>query len=120
MSFNAIYSYYTKMAQYHTNIGDIPIILVGTQDAISESNPRLIDDTRARKLASDLKRCAYYETCATYGLNVERVFQDGMWSAWIEVFLSFQYMFNYVGIARIDVVNGIALKQGKETGSLSI
>jgi len=77
MSFNAIYSYYTKMAQYHTNISDIPIILVGTQDAISESNPRLIDDTRARKLASDLKRCAYYETCATYGLNVERVFQDG-------------------------------------------
>jgi len=77
MSFNAIYSYYTKMAQYHMNIADIPIILVGTQDAISESNPRLIDDTRARKLASDLKRCAYYETCATYGLNVERVFQDG-------------------------------------------
>ena len=50
---------------------------VCVSDAISESNPRLIDDTRARKLASDLKRCAYYETCATYGLNVERVFQDG-------------------------------------------
>lgn len=46
-------------------------------DAISESNPRVIDDTRARKLANDLKRCSYYETCATYGLNVERVFQDG-------------------------------------------
>lgn len=46
-------------------------------DAISESNPRVIDDTRARKLATDLKRCTYYETCATYGLNVERVFQDG-------------------------------------------
>lgn len=46
-------------------------------DAISERNPRVIDDTRARKLASDLKRCSYYETCATYGLNVERVFQDG-------------------------------------------
>ena len=46
-------------------------------DAISESNPRVIDDTRARKLASDLKRSSYYETCATYGLNVERVFQDG-------------------------------------------
>lgn len=42
----------------------------------------MIDDSRARKLASDLKRCTYYETCATYGLNVERVFQDGklMWS----------------------------------------
>ncbi|KAL3836894.1 hypothetical protein ACJMK2_022301, partial [Sinanodonta woodiana] len=44
--------------------------------AISESNPRVIDDTRARKLANDLKRCSYYETCATYGLYVERVFQD--------------------------------------------
>lgn len=46
-------------------------------DAISESRPRVIDDSRARKLANDLKRCSYYETCATYGLNVERVFQDG-------------------------------------------
>ena len=46
-------------------------------DAINESNPRVIEDSRARKLANDLKRCAYYETCATYGLNVERVFQDG-------------------------------------------
>uniref|UniRef100_A0A8W8NV58 Centaurin-gamma-1A n=1 Tax=Magallana gigas TaxID=29159 RepID=A0A8W8NV58_MAGGI len=45
-------------------------------DSISESNPRVIDDTRARKCATDLKRCSYYETCATYGLNVERVFQD--------------------------------------------
>lgn len=50
-------------------------------DAISESNPRVIDDTRARKLATDLKRCTYYETCATYGLNVERVFQDGEYFA---------------------------------------
>jgi len=74
-SFNAIYNYYAKMAQYR-NIQDVPLILVGTQDACNESNPRIIDDSRARKLANDLKRCAYYETCATYGLNVERVFQD--------------------------------------------
>lgn len=46
-------------------------------DAISATNPRVIDDSRARKLSNDLKRCTYYETCATYGLNVERVFQDG-------------------------------------------
>ena len=52
------------------------MVLVGTQDNISESSPRLIDDARARKLASDLKNCTYHETCATYGLNVERVFQD--------------------------------------------
>jgi len=75
-SFNAIYNYYAKMCQYR-NMQEIPLILVGTQDAISENQPRVIDDSRARKLANDLKRCAYYETCATYGLNVERVFQDG-------------------------------------------
>lgn len=76
-SFNSIYSYYTKLSHYRNSTDkDIPIILVGTQDAITESNPRVIDDARARKLAADLKRCSYYETCATYGLNVERVFQD--------------------------------------------
>ncbi|KAL5010703.1 hypothetical protein ScPMuIL_013008 [Solemya velum] len=75
MSFQAVYSYYAKMAHYRNSV-EIPLILVGTQDAISENNPRVIDDTRARKLANDLKRCSYYETCATYGLNVERVFQD--------------------------------------------
>ena len=46
-------------------------------DAINENNPRVVDEARARKLASDLRRCSYYETCATYGLNIERVFQDG-------------------------------------------
>jgi hypothetical protein len=53
------------------------MVLFLPTDAISENNPRVIDDSRARKLATDLKRCSYYETCATYGLNVERVFQDG-------------------------------------------
>ncbi|CAH1997408.1 unnamed protein product [Acanthoscelides obtectus] len=74
-SFNAIYNYYTKMAHYR-NTAEIPFILVGTQDGISESSPRVIDDTRVHRLCNDLKRCTYYETCATYGLNVERVFQD--------------------------------------------
>ena len=46
-------------------------------DGINEANPRVVDEARARKLASDLRRCSYYETCATYGLNIERVFQDG-------------------------------------------
>jgi Arf-GAP/GTPase/ANK repeat/PH domain-containing protein 1/3 len=65
------------MAQYRTGLRDIPVILVGTQDAISEANPRIIDDARSRLLANELKCCMYYETCATYGLNVERVFHDG-------------------------------------------
>ncbi|CAF5016538.1 unnamed protein product, partial [Rotaria sp. Silwood1] len=74
-SFKTIYQYYTKMNHYR-NISDMPLILVGTQDAISESNPRVIHEDRARKLANELKHCTYYETCATYGLNVERVFHD--------------------------------------------
>ncbi|CAF3961234.1 unnamed protein product [Rotaria sp. Silwood2] len=74
-SFKTIYQYYTKMNHYR-NISDMPLILVGTQDAISESNPRIIHEDRARKLANELKHCTYYETCATYGLNVERVFHD--------------------------------------------
>ncbi|CAF1280850.1 unnamed protein product, partial [Adineta steineri] len=74
-SFKTIYQYYTKMNHYR-NISDMPLILVGTQDAISESNPRVIHEDRARKLANELKRCTYYETCATYGLNVERIFHD--------------------------------------------
>ncbi|XP_078306875.1 arf-GAP with GTPase, ANK repeat and PH domain-containing protein 1 isoform X7 [Panthera onca] len=75
ISFQTVYHYYSRMATYR-NTSEIPLVLVGTQDAISSTNPRVIDDARARKLSSDLKRCTYYETCATYGLNVERVFQD--------------------------------------------
>lgn len=83
------------------NSAEIPIILVGTQgkstnakkklpkssslmniflfhsDAISERSPRVIDDSRARKLANDLKRCAYFESCSTYGYNVEKIFHEG-------------------------------------------
>ena len=95
-SFKTVHQYYSKMNHYR-NLVDVPFVLVGTQgkramkgeqrdlsvfssclaDAISESNPRVIHEDRAKKLANDLQRCPYYETCATYGLNVERVFHDG-------------------------------------------
>ncbi|KAK9524248.1 hypothetical protein VZT92_018102 [Zoarces viviparus] len=75
ISFQTVYHYYSRLNNFR-NAADLPLVLVGTQDAISSSNPRVIDDGRARKLSNDLKRCTYYETCATYGLNVERVFQD--------------------------------------------
>lgn len=30
-------------------------------------------------MAKSIPKCtAYYETCSTYGLNVERVFKDGL------------------------------------------
>uniref|UniRef100_A0A674N8U6 ArfGAP with GTPase domain, ankyrin repeat and PH domain 1 n=1 Tax=Takifugu rubripes TaxID=31033 RepID=A0A674N8U6_TAKRU len=74
-SFQTVYHYFSRLASYR-NPADLPLVLVGTQDAITSANPRVIEDSRARKLSNDLKRCTYYETCATYGLNVERVFQD--------------------------------------------
>ncbi|VEL44445.1 unnamed protein product [Protopolystoma xenopodis] len=75
-SFNVVYEYFSRLSTYRT-LSDIPIFLVGTQDSNCESCPRIVDDIQARRLANELGRCPYYETCATYGLNVERVFQDG-------------------------------------------
>ena len=74
-SFQQAHQYFQKMSHYR-NMNDIPFILVGTQDYITESSPRVIDDQRARSLAHELKRCVYYETCAIYGLHVERVFYE--------------------------------------------
>ncbi|XP_009295860.1 arf-GAP with GTPase, ANK repeat and PH domain-containing protein 3 isoform X1 [Danio rerio] len=75
ISFQTVYNYFLRLSSYR-NAAEVPMVLVGTQDAISAANPRVIDDARARKLSNDLKRSTYYETCSTYGLNVERVFQD--------------------------------------------
>ncbi|XP_074125916.1 arf-GAP with GTPase, ANK repeat and PH domain-containing protein 2 isoform X1 [Sminthopsis crassicaudata] len=58
------------------NRGGLALALVGTQDRISASSPRVVGDARARALCGEMKRCSYYETCATYGLNVDRVFQE--------------------------------------------
>ena len=79
---------YNKWAQYYFFLFLLP-------DAISENQPRVIDDSRARKLAVDLKRCAYYETCATYGLNVERFFQDGKFIFYL-FFIIFEKFFWYL------------------------
>ena len=69
-----IFELHSFLSQIGETLLQVPSLFA---DSISENHPRVIDDVRARKLASDLKKCAYYETCATYGLNVERVFQDG-------------------------------------------
>ncbi|XP_076324543.1 centaurin-gamma-1A-like isoform X2 [Tachypleus tridentatus] len=74
-SFNDIFDYYKKIC-FFRNSRDFPLILVGVQDMISESKPKIISDAQIRKLANDLKCCSYYETSATYGLNVEKVFYD--------------------------------------------
>ncbi|XP_068123514.1 arf-GAP with GTPase, ANK repeat and PH domain-containing protein 2 isoform X3 [Hyperolius riggenbachi] len=74
-SFQDIFQYYALLANYRT-VSDVAVALVGTQDKISSNNPRVIEDVRARGLCYDMKRCMYYETCATYGLNVDRVFSE--------------------------------------------
>ncbi|XP_067385608.1 arf-GAP with GTPase, ANK repeat and PH domain-containing protein 2 isoform X2 [Emydura macquarii macquarii] len=74
-SFQEVSQYYNLLTSYRSS-SEVAVALVGTQDKISSTNPRVIDDPRARALCGDMKRCLYYETCATYGLNVDRVFSE--------------------------------------------
>ncbi|XP_023956672.2 arf-GAP with GTPase, ANK repeat and PH domain-containing protein 2 isoform X2 [Chrysemys picta bellii] len=74
-SFQEVSQYYNLLSSYR-NPSEVAVALVGTQDKISSTNPRVIEDPQARALCSDMKRCLYYETCATYGLNVDRVFSE--------------------------------------------
>ena len=78
-AFCHIFSPLNQTLHFHflTLSNNFPSIHFLVADALTQNSPRLIDDTKAKKLAADLKRCPYFETCAMYGLNVERVFQDG-------------------------------------------
>uniref|UniRef100_A0A1A7YVP5 ArfGAP with GTPase domain, ankyrin repeat and PH domain 2 n=1 Tax=Iconisemion striatum TaxID=60296 RepID=A0A1A7YVP5_9TELE len=72
-SFQELYQLYSQLSVYRS---DIPVIVVGTQDKISNTNPRVIEDQRARQLCIDVRHSLFYETCATYGFNVDRVFSE--------------------------------------------
>ncbi|XP_029690211.1 arf-GAP with GTPase, ANK repeat and PH domain-containing protein 2 isoform X2 [Takifugu rubripes] len=72
-SFQELYQLYSQLSSQRT---DVPVIVVGTQDKISSTNPRVIDDQRARQLCVDVRHSLFYETCATYGFNVDRVFSE--------------------------------------------
>uniref|UniRef100_A0A8C1G4M4 Arf-GAP with GTPase, ANK repeat and PH domain-containing protein 1-like n=1 Tax=Cyprinus carpio TaxID=7962 RepID=A0A8C1G4M4_CYPCA len=74
-SFQDVYKNYSEL-RAHRNIAEIPFIAVGTQDKISSTNARVIEDKRVQQLCIDVRRCTYFETCATYGLNVDRVFNE--------------------------------------------
>jgi Arf-GAP with GTPase, ANK repeat and PH domain-containing protein 1/3/4/5/6/9/11 len=87
--------FYLKMQNYR-HMSEIPFILVGTQDSISETSPRLIEEHRARSVLNEFKKCSYFETCATYGLNVERVFHDSCQKI---VNLRTQLLFNMANIS---------------------
>uniref|UniRef100_A0A665UPG4 Arf-GAP with GTPase, ANK repeat and PH domain-containing protein 1-like n=1 Tax=Echeneis naucrates TaxID=173247 RepID=A0A665UPG4_ECHNA len=72
-SFLDLYRLYSQLCAFRT---DIPVIVVGTQDKISSTNPRVIEDQKARQLCIDVRHSLFYETCATYGFNVDRVFSE--------------------------------------------
>lgn len=71
-SFRLVTDYSKRFARQRPTL---PLLLVGTQDSLGTRTPRVIDDARARKLAQDLNG-DYIETCATYGMNIDRVFCD--------------------------------------------
>uniref|UniRef100_A0A8C7FIB8 ArfGAP with GTPase domain, ankyrin repeat and PH domain 2 n=1 Tax=Oncorhynchus kisutch TaxID=8019 RepID=A0A8C7FIB8_ONCKI len=75
-SFQEVYKLYSQLNTLRNPTAEIPLVVVGTQDKISSTNPRVIEDIRARQLCVDVRHCVFYETCATYGLNVDRVFQE--------------------------------------------
>ncbi|CAK9304505.1 unnamed protein product [Gordionus sp. m RMFG-2023] len=74
-SFQTVYNYYSKLS-YMRKLIDIPVFLVGTQDYVSASNRATIDEAKTKKLSDDLRACAYYETCSTYGLGIDKMFLD--------------------------------------------
>ncbi|NXU51537.1 AGAP2 protein, partial [Turnix velox] len=70
-SFQEVSRLYQQLSGF-PGANHVVLALVGTQDKISSSSPRVVEDARARGLCGDMRRCLYYETCATYGLNVDR------------------------------------------------
>lgn len=74
-SFQEVYRLYSQL-NGHRSTSDIPLIVVATQDKISSTNPRVIEDLRVRQLCVDVRHAVFYETCATYGFNVDRVFNE--------------------------------------------
>lgn len=74
-SFQEVYRLYSQL-NAHRSTSDIPLIVIATQDKISSTNPRVIEDLRVRQLCVDVRHAVFYETCATYGFNVDRVFTE--------------------------------------------
>jgi len=76
-SFFDVHSNYSCLCQFR-EMREVPVVIVGTQDAISEKSPRAVSDDQIHWLAAELHNSSFHETCAMYGLNIERVFHDGV------------------------------------------
>jgi Arf-GAP/GTPase/ANK repeat/PH domain-containing protein 1/3 len=77
-SFHMALTYYDKICQ-EKRIQDVPIILVGTQDAITDSKPRRVSSMDVRRVTTDSKeplQCPYMEANAKHGVNVDYIFKE--------------------------------------------
>lgn len=108
-SFDCIKEYYQKLANYRSNLDQVPLILVGTQDNEATCN-HLIDEYTAKHLAEEMQHdCVYYETCATYGHNVEKVFQEGKFYCCLSFlfdFLFFKFSTQISLLKNIEIIIG--------------
>ncbi|GMT21068.1 hypothetical protein PFISCL1PPCAC_12365, partial [Pristionchus fissidentatus] len=74
-TFEHLQRLYNLMCDYRS-LNEMPVILVGTKDTVSEASPRVVTEEQGKRLAHKFGRCAYFETNAGYGTNVEKVFKD--------------------------------------------
>ncbi|XP_062519440.1 arf-GAP with GTPase, ANK repeat and PH domain-containing protein 3-like isoform X2 [Corticium candelabrum] len=77
-SFHMALTYYDKISQ-EKQVQDMPIILVGTQDAITDSKPRRVSSIDVRRATADSKeplQCPYMEANAKHGVNVDYIFRE--------------------------------------------
>lgn len=78
---NPMYTWCGYERSVNTRLDLLTPVLPHFTSTFSDTHPRQIDESMAKQLEAELgSRCKYYETCATYGLNVEHVFQDGEWT----------------------------------------
>ncbi|GMR44562.1 hypothetical protein PMAYCL1PPCAC_14757, partial [Pristionchus mayeri] len=74
-TFEGLQHLYHRMCDFRS-LQEMPVILVGTKDTVSESSPRVVTEEQGKRMAHKFGRCAYYETNASHGLNVEKVFKE--------------------------------------------
>ncbi|XP_065184700.1 centaurin-gamma-1A-like [Sycon ciliatum] len=77
LSFNLLASYHSRITDYCSDRSvPVQIVMVGTQDAITDSKPRKVRPAEIHKLAIDLGKLEYYEVNAIHGVNIERAFLE--------------------------------------------
>jgi len=75
-SLSTIPEHFAKL-RHHRNPFEVPLIVVGTLDGVSDSSPRVIETSAAEKFAMSLHpNCCYFEASAINGTNIDTVFAE--------------------------------------------